>query len=558
MSLFSFASTASAQTLPLPFPTGLAGSYRGLLTQPGDPLDSAFGRVEVNVTSKGSVSGKLILIDKKTYAFTSKLVTDEGGLTASKIGVVASKTKAGVPLITLDLSFGGEDVFTVSGTSTLTTRAVGTFATLSGYSFKVVTYNAKTNICAWKGVYTATFSDPTPASENIPTGSAYASGSVGTTGSWKLSGRLADGTSFTGSMPAGASPRYFMFTTPYSLVGGCFASTFDLSARSDGKYHVADGAAAWVRWTKMADATTVSFGPVDCIQTCNQWKVPGKTETIRGLMGLEAADIFDIDFSGALDTTTYAKYIPTKLGINSSGSLRAAAGLEGTPNPYLTSAWSKFFSGKIDPKTGVVKVTIKVTDNISLTTKPKYLTRSVTFTGVMFQLLPELLDTTSFVGGYTYTPPLPPLTLGTYGSFAFNGPILLDETFAGSVAMKSARSFTTLLDMLSPGTPAPTVTLPSTTSPVTVSLAQDLKSVTFNGRKVPLLSGQLLIPGQLVVFSDAKTSAKNNLTVQIMFDFAGQPVGLNANYYQVTISGYIPTIRLRNYTHRSGTINLLP
>ena len=93
---------------------------------------------------------------------------------------------------------------------------------------------------------------------------------------------------------------------------------------------------------------------------------------------------------------------------------------------------------------------------------------------------------------------------------------------------------------------------------MTVSLAQEMKSITFNGRKVSLLSGQLLIPGAGLAFSDAKSSPRSNLTVTVFFNFAGQVIGLNAKYYQVTISGYIPTVKIRTYTHRSGTIVPLP
>jgi hypothetical protein len=561
VSLFSLPSAGSAQT-PV-FPKALAGKYTGLLTHPavtlGETLDGAFGRVDITVSSSGSVSGKLILIDKKSYSFTTKLVTVDG-LSAAKEGVALAKTKAGLPLITINLGINSVGTLNLNGVSTLTTRAAGNFAIFPGYGYKVITYNTKSSLCDWKGVYSLTFSNATPAGANVPTGSAYASGSVSTSGTLKVAGRLPDGTSFTSSTGASPSPSYFMFATPYTLAGGSFASTLTLSKRtSDGSYFNGDNEPAWVRWTKMADATTVSFGPVSCVQTCIQWKAPGKGQTVRDMVGIAADKMFDIDFSGALDATTYAKYIPTKLGINSSGSLRVAEGMVGSPSPVSTSAWSKFFSGSVDPKTGVVKITIKVTDN--LTTPPakaKYLTRSVTFTGVMLQLTAEqLAANVSFVGGYTYTPPLPSLT-GTYGSFAFNGPLFLDQLYKGSLAMKAAKRFTVSLEMLEPATPSPTVTLPSTSGPVTVSLAQDLKSVTFNGRKVSLLSGQLLIPGQIIAFSDVKSSPTNNLIVQIMFNFEGKPIGGAIQYYQVTRSGYIPTLRLRNYTFEEETVVLLP
>ena len=74
----------------------------------------------------------------------------------------------------------------------------------------------------------------------------------------------------------------------------------------------------------------------------------------------------------------------------------------------------------------------------------------------MFQLTAEqLAANVSFVGGYTYTPPLLPLTVGTYGDFAFNGPIEVDEVYAGNLSMREARKFTVLLEMLEPATPAP-------------------------------------------------------------------------------------------------------
>ena len=95
MNLFPLPSAGSAQTAV--FPKALAGKYTGLLTHPavilGETLDGAFGRVDITVSSSGSVSGKLILIDKKSYSFTTKLVTVDG-LSAAKEGAALAKTYA--------------------------------------------------------------------------------------------------------------------------------------------------------------------------------------------------------------------------------------------------------------------------------------------------------------------------------------------------------------------------------------------------------------------------------------------------------------------------------
>lgn len=554
VSLISLPSASSAQTVP--FPTSLAGTYHGLLNQPGDPLDSAFGRVEVVVSSTGNASGKLILIDKKTYPFVTKLTTavDSQSASAGPLGI--AKNKAGQPQITLSLGINTSGAMIMNGVSTLATRATGNFAMLPGYGFKAVTYNATTKVCAWKGVYTATFSDPTPSNENVPTGSGYASGTIGVTGTWLLAGRLADGTSFTGSMRAGATARYFVFSTPYTLAGGYFASTFDLTPRSDGNYHVADGEAAWVRWTKMTDATTVKFGPVDCVQTCTQWKVPGTGQTVRSLMGLEPAEVFDIDFSGALDPVTYAKYIPTSFGINSNGSLRVSSGLAGSPDPTRPSLWSKFYSGKIDPKTGVVKITIKVTDRIGGTVaKPKNLVRSVTFNGVMFQLLPELLDTVSFVGGYTYTPPLPPLKVGTYGDFAFNGPIDIDQNFQNQLKIAGTYRFKIKRETFYGAKPSYT---PVDGATITATISADLSSIIFGGRKLPLTQGGLSgLPADLV-FSNAQTSYYNNQTIVVKINpLTNEVYSFIGNYIKNTIVNYRPTISTWVYAS-DGAINKVP
>ena len=156
----------------------------------GETLDGAFGRVDITVSSSGSVSGKLILIDKKSYSFTTKLVTVDG-LSAYKEGVALAKTKAGLPLITINLGINSVGTLNLNGVSTLTTRATGNFAIFPGYGYKVITYNTKSSLCDWKGVYSLTFSNATPKGATVPTGSAYASGSVSTSGTLKVAGRPA-------------------------------------------------------------------------------------------------------------------------------------------------------------------------------------------------------------------------------------------------------------------------------------------------------------------------------------------------------------------------------
>lgn len=263
----------------------------------------------------------------------------------------------------------------------------------------------------------------------------------------------------------------------------------------------------------MVNDTTVSFGPVDCIQTCPQWKAPVTGQTVRSLMGLEADEVFDIDFSGALDIQTYAKYIPTKLGINSNDTLLVSEGLLGSPNTLLTSAWAKFYSVKVDPKTGVVKITIKVTGRIGGTVaKPKNLIRSVTFNGVMFQLLAEQLATASFVGGYTYTPPLPPATTGSYGEFAFNGPITIDENYRKAQGIAGTYRFKVKLSTSVGSRPSYT---PANGATITATISADLTTITYNNRKIGLTSGGLqTLPADLL-YSNAQSSVFSNQTVNV-------------------------------------------
>jgi hypothetical protein len=392
--------SSSAQVPALP--AVLVGSYQGLLQVPGDPEGTPFGRIEILSTAASKATGKLVLIDKKTYPFSITLTVNQAGTEATGSAILvkklATKTTPQQDLLTLTLTLKNDGTFDASGNSALTTLPPSAFEELPGAAFKTPAFVPVKAPCPWLGSYTASFTDAEPAGAGVPAASGYMTGVVTTAGVMNVTGKLADGTGFTGSMKPSADGRHFLFLTPYTTtVGGYFVSSFQLTQRTDNKWHVADGAAAYTKWKKMPYAKDkvfpAGFGPVDVFLTMAQWTAPAVKQTVGQVMGIDLTEVFGFGLENVINPTTYAARLPLKLGLNANNTFRVAEGGTGSPSAILVASWAKLFTGKVDPKTGLVTLSLFIEDVLPIippATKPKPpVKRTVAFTGVMFQLLPS-------------------------------------------------------------------------------------------------------------------------------------------------------------------------
>jgi hypothetical protein len=554
----SYAATAPA------LPAALVGSYQGLVQVPGSPEGTPFGRIEFSTTSAGKATGKLVLIDKKPYPFVITLIANEAGTEATGAAILvkklATKTTPQVDLLTLNLVVKSDGTFDSTGNSSLPTLPPSTYEDVPGAAFKTPVFVPVKAPCPWLGAYTASFSDAEPAGTGVPVASGYMTGAVSTAGVMTVAGKLADGTAFTGSMKPSADGRHFLFLTPYTTtIGGYFVSSFQLTPRSDTKFHVSNGNAAWTKWKKPAYSKDklfpAGFGPLDVFLTMAQWTAPvGTAQNVGTVMGIDLTEVFGFGLENVINPTTYAARLPLKLGLNANNTFRVAEGGAGSPLTPLVALWAKLFTGKVDPKTGLVTLSVFIEDVLPFTPPAKAkppIKRTVAFSGVMFQLLPS--DPSPIASGLAVVPPLTTADATVIGNFGFTGPVVVDPIYAS--AANTAGNYTVRVNMLEPATPATTGS-PADEQIVPFTIASDLSSMKFFGRTIPLGGDSRPVS---LVFSDAsEKTAFNNLTVTVFLNTStGAITGMNANYYQVQIS-IPPVIKIRTYDADSSRIVKLP
>lgn len=546
------ASRIQAATPPVLQPP-LVGNYQGMLQVPGVPEGTPFGRIEFATLPTGKASGKLILIDKKSYSFTMTLTPNgestEAAGNATLVQKAATKSTPAQSL-TLALNIKNDGTFTASGGLSLATLpSISAYQQLTGAAFKVVTFVPKKNDCPWIGAYTGAFTDAVPSGANVPSGAGYVAGVVGTNGEMKVTGRLADGAGITGSLKPSADGRYFLLLTPYSVGIGYFATSFQLSQRSDSRWHVADGEAAWTKWAKAANtkdkAFRVAFGPVDLFLTLMQWVPPPAKQSVADVLGLDATKVFSIGLENVIDPVKHAKWLPLKFGMNANNTLRVAEGATGSPGAFFPAEWAKFMTAKVDPKTGVLSLTIKnIEDTITppLPARPKIIKRTVNFHGVMFQLAAG--DSSPIANGFGTVPPLVSTDPAVFGGFDFKD-VIVDPFIAKSAG--TAGTYNVTLDMLASPLVLPDGAPPDNTA-TSFTISSDLRSLTLLGRTIPLVGDSR--PGSLV-FTDAKKTPTKNLTVTVFLNIGtGVVEGMNANYFQAAR----PLPRQRSYVHVSNTL----
>lgn len=513
-----------------------AGTYQGLLVE--NPAGAPLGRVDFTVTSKGALSGALLLKDQKSYKFKSTLSLNAIDNTAGLTNFDVVKPKEGLELkLSLEIALNGS--FTVIGNALLPSLTAG-FVEAENSTARLRLYKAKTDECPWAGTYTMAFQYTSNNGVTTPPGgTSIGSATIKTDGVMSAKGTLADGTKFTISARPSEDGTYRVFFGPHKTVGSYFTTLFRLSPRSDGWFHVAEGQST-ARWVKSPNSKDKSYRDgfdADLNTSVVQWKPPGKGEALRDVLGLGASNIIDIDFFNGLSPSTYANFLPTSIGLNSNNTFRIASALGGPPISDEKS-WAKICSGKVDPKTGLITITINITDTVA----GKTIKRKVVVNGAFVQLDSDLLDQ-PYAFGHLIIPPLDAKTgTLTSGGFDLPGPIAVDELLAATG--NTAGTYSAVLTMLPNPTPLPTGA-PANGATVNFTVSNNLSELTFNGRKVTLIGDSRPVS---LVYSDATKSPTNNLTVTLYLNGSGVVQSLATQYFQVSY----PTIKIRNHT--SNTI----
>jgi len=223
--------------VPAPAYTPVQGSYNGLFSAPS--LDAvpapAPGFFSMTLGTNGKFSGSL-RVGANRYSFSGSL--DTNGLAAAKA------SGPGLPLnvsVYVDPTSGGDQM---TGTIAGPTWA----ASLTAYR---APFNAQSNPArTYQGAYTMVL--PSSGQAGQPAGTGYAAITVDAGGNVKVSGSLADGTSFTEAVPVSQDGHWPLYAplTGNGLLSGWMVFT-NRPAQSN---QPADNLNGLVLWMKPAKA----------------------------------------------------------------------------------------------------------------------------------------------------------------------------------------------------------------------------------------------------------------------------------------------------------------
>lgn len=501
--------------------TPFAGTYQGLLVETvgGEPA----GQIDFTLTSKGSLSGSLLLKDQKSYKFKSEVRLDEISNSARLTHFDVVKPKEELEL-TLSLVIGVDGSFSVEGDALLP-NFNGSFVHREDSAARLRFYKAKTDDCPWTGVYTMAFHDAVSNGDETPPGGAtIGSATVKPDGVMSVKGTLADGTKFTASARPSEDGTYRFFFSVHKTAGSYFTALFRLTDRGDDWFHVADGEGS-ARWAKSPNEKDKSYRDgfdASLEASVVEWKAPGSGETVSGLLGVDIYNYLAVEFFEGLSTETYAAFLPTKLGLTSKNTFLVAES-DGGPSAQDQAAWSKIFSGKVDPKTGLITVTINITDSVA----GKTIKRKVTLNGLFVQLENDLLEE-PYAFGHLLIPPLDPKTQTlTSGGFSLPGPIQPDPLFAS--AGNTPGTYTCVLEEQEHPSPRPSKA-PADGARITFTISPNLREMVFNGRKISLSGDSRPVT---MSFTDVTVTPLNSLTVIVTLNGSGQVNDVFATYNQL-------------------------
>ena len=579
------ASFAAAQT----FPSGLAGTYVAPIAFANDSQGlNPQGSVMLTVTATGVSSGTVTLSNGKSYGFKVTLTSDGGDGVAGRTVVVKGSIPMPGPQA---LEFSSIRLYSTGRLQgVLSTSLLGTpppvLSMVAAQTVRLASYTGTPGDSApWAGTYTIAFPLAGEASGDVPSGAGYISATVDAKAVMSFKGKLADGTALTGKALSTVDGTYTLTASPYKA-GGSFKATLKLEALGDtGRYVVASGdsyGATWSKTTNLKDKSYRNgFGPLALDVEGAQWVAPAVGETLVDVLGVTGKQ-FELAVSGAgLDfDANYLGQVPVALEITTANALLPVFG--DAYAPVSAAEWAKVWKTKVDPKTGVVTGSLILTElvesgsgttgNLTTYTPVKFMKRTVSFEGALVRDYTSETEPFGLVGYFTI-PGLAKTDPIRAGFFVAGGELEVRGTggpVAGAIRPGTAGTYSAVVNQtidfdLSAfnGLGNYTITrggdpkgIPVNGSMVSFTLAPDMSSIIFNGRKVPLVADSR--PTGLL-FSDATAkTVKNNLTISVNLDTStGQVIHISANYLQL-LSGSmtIPTMTVNGFTIKGRTVKL--
>jgi len=276
------------------FPTEMVGSFDVLLFD--DQTDNPAGKVELAVTDKGVLSGKLLDDQGGSRSLSGTIQLISGNGTGSARVVFAAKTGQPAPSLDIAISSGGN--VTCEMNSGVRQVASGTA------DLKLATAYTTKNPAPWQGTYTMAL-DPVDWTATSPAGTGYASAVVSPAGVLTLRGKLADGTALTGSGRPATDGSYSIFLQPHGQTASYLAGVVKMQAGGNGTYFADETTGSVVYWTKAERKTDraypAGFGPLEIEPIMQKWTT---SKDLPATLGLPASGEFGATiWGGGLDST---------------------------------------------------------------------------------------------------------------------------------------------------------------------------------------------------------------------------------------------------------------
>ena len=288
-----------------PFPSGVAGTYNGLVAR--DPLPLAVanlngglgGALSMTITSTGSYTGKLAL-GAVSYPLTGVFLATVGSSSLTASSTIIPRTP---PLDQLALSFattGGTGEVTGSVTdnvpfpavSVAFTALINPWSATANKAPLAATYTARLKITDPTLIGTDPTTTPPGATTNAvyPQGSGYATVTITTAGAVTWIGRMGDGTAptttYTTTMAQnGTFPAHLLLDGGHGACQGIVTASPDTGATNNG-LPLLDGVLDWNK-TGAASATDHTYANgiplINLTIAGGQYKAPAAGSPVLGI-----------------------------------------------------------------------------------------------------------------------------------------------------------------------------------------------------------------------------------------------------------------------------------
>lgn len=277
-------STAKGSITLQPLPPGTTGTFTGPIAQESIINLGLGGRIDATLTSTGSFSGK-ILLGALSYSFKDVLVS---AIDNPQPTAVATIIRRGLPNLTVSFTVDGPNHRLINGQITNGTETATFDAWKNRWNSSTPLAELDTLRTQYPGYYTFALPATTPLTPTVPQGAGSGSFTVSSsTGKLTVSGRLADGTSFTSATFAGPLGEILVYQNLHSKLGSVLGtlvispgSAMFLPPFGD---NTLSGSLTW----KKPASTSRTYG--DALTTTmttigSRYIAPAKTEVVMGLI----------------------------------------------------------------------------------------------------------------------------------------------------------------------------------------------------------------------------------------------------------------------------------